>query len=82
MIYKVLEGSHRQGGKTFTKGQQVDTASNLVALFPNKFAVVSESEAVEAVPVPTPETKQRPDKEFPPFAPPPAAPIPPKKKGK
>jgi len=82
MKYKVLEGSHRHGKTTYTtynKGDVVDTAMDLIAMFPNKFVVVSDAE--ELPPTPPVKAEPKPDSAFPPFAPAPAT-VPPKKKGK
>lgn len=88
MKYKVLEGAHRQNGKTYSKGEVVDTTKDLVAMFPNKFTAVGESDAPSQE-SPVVETA-RPESTFPPFAPAPAKPAPtpakattsPTKKGK
>jgi len=36
--FKLLEGAHMEGGKTYTKGQIVESPHNLHALFRNKFS--------------------------------------------
>lgn len=39
--YKVLEGTHIQGGKAHKKGDVVISERDLVVIFPGKFAVLS-----------------------------------------
>jgi len=46
MKFKLKEGTHIQGGRTYTKGQTVESDLDLTTLFKEKFEKIHESEPV------------------------------------
>ncbi len=43
MKFRVMSGTHYEGGKRYTKGQVVSSLEDLVKLFVNKFEKVAEA---------------------------------------
>jgi len=64
--YKVVIGTHVEGGKAYSKGQTVNSPLELTRLFPGKFTKL---EVAEPEPVPRPAAKGEPDWEEPAAAP-------------
>jgi hypothetical protein len=56
MFFKLLAGRHKENGKTYSKGDVVESAFNLVELFPNTFErdVEKELSRPQTVAAPTP----------------------------
>jgi len=63
--YRVKEGNHVEGGRTYTKGQIVDSPVDLAELFKGKFEKVSDPEpaptstAAPAPPAAKPKKKKK-----------------------
>lgn len=65
-LFVVLSGKHHQGGRVYTKGQQVASSTDLVAAFPNKFQRLSselDSPAPQAASGPAPPAPAAPTAE-------------------
>ena len=66
--YKVVIGTHIEGGKAYSKGQIVNSSLDLAKLFPGKFTKPEYAEP-EPDPAPRPSAKGEPDWEEPAAAP-------------
>ena len=50
MKYRVIEGSHDQYGKIYSKGDVLDVDMDLIAMFPNKFEKASKEVPITKAP--------------------------------
>lgn len=58
-LFRVLSGSHDEGGKIYQKGEEVSSERDLVSMFANKFEAVGDfTPAVVETPDPAPPTKK------------------------
>jgi len=55
MLFKVLDGDHNEGGRTYEKGEVITSSRHLDQIFRCKFERLD----VEAKPTPTPSTPQK-----------------------
>lgn len=65
MLYRLMVGTHKQDGKLYKKGDEIETDVNLISTFRGKFTKVHPSDAdavVKAAKAPIPEKKKSPPK--------------------